>query len=119
MGLLPVSVASREGTPPQLTVVGGDPVAPGDYPWLVALLDATIVDEASSVCGGALIHDGGVFTEISWVLMAAHCLADGAGNVADPAAVQVEVGWPARSFVSDRHSTPRCSRDYCPPSLCL
>lgn len=92
VGLLPASVASREGTPPQLTVVGGSPVAPGEYPWLVALLDAEITDEAAAFCGGALIDDGGVFTETSWVLTAAHCLADGAGNVADPAAIQVLVG---------------------------
>lgn len=89
---LPASVSSRDGAPPQLTIVGGTPVAPGDYPWLVALLIAEITDEAAAFCGGALIDDGDVFTTTQWVLTAAHCLIDGDGNVADPSAIEVLVG---------------------------
>lgn len=92
IGWLPASVASREGTPPQLTVVGGSPVDPGDYPWLVALLIAEITDTAEAFCGGALIDDGGAFTTTKWVLTAAHCVSDREGYVVDPAAIQVLVG---------------------------
>lgn len=92
IGWLPARVASREGTPPQLTVVGGTPVAPGEYPWLVALLDAEITDEAVAFCGGALIDDGGDFTTTEWVLTASHCLVYGNGNVIDPAWIEVLVG---------------------------
>jgi uncharacterized repeat protein (TIGR01451 family) len=66
-------------------------VQPGDYPWLVALLDASITDEAFAFCGGALIDDGGDFTTTQWVLTAAHCLVSEEGTVA-PNAVEVLVG---------------------------
>ncbi|WP_298490510.1 trypsin-like serine protease [uncultured Chloroflexus sp.] len=92
IGWLPVRVASRESTPPQLTIVGGTPVEPGEYPWLVALLIAEITDEAAAFCGGALIDDGGAFTTTQWVLTASHCLVDSDGNIADPASIQVLVG---------------------------
>lgn len=91
VGLLPASVASRE-VRPQLTVVGGSPVAPDEYPWLVALLIAEITDEAAAFCGGALIDDGGDFTTTEWVLTAAHCLVDGDGNVIAPGLIEVLVG---------------------------
>ncbi|RMD78559.1 MAG: DUF11 domain-containing protein, partial [Chloroflexi bacterium] len=60
---------------------------PGEYPWLVALIDATISDEAFAFCGGALIDDGGDFTTTEWVLTAAHCLVD-----TTPTQIEVLVG---------------------------
>ena len=89
--MLPSGALSRPLPPPTLSIVGGEPVQPGDYPWLVALLDASITDEAFAFCGGALIDDGGDFTTTQWVLTAAHCLVSEEGTVA-PDAVEVLVG---------------------------
>jgi uncharacterized repeat protein (TIGR01451 family) len=91
MWMLPSGALSRPLPPPTLSIVGGEPVQPGDYPWLVALLDASITDEAFAFCGGALIDDGGDFTTTQWVLTAAHCLVSEEGTVA-PDAVEVLVG---------------------------
>lgn len=55
-------------------VVGGVPVAPDDYPWLVGLLPANIQNNAAVFCGGALIDDGAPASSSQWVLTAAHCL---------------------------------------------
>lgn len=88
MWLLPSVASSRPLPPPTLSIVGGEPVQPGDYPWLVALLDASITDEAFAFCGGALIDDGGDFTTTQWVLTAAHCVA----SIAAPTEVEVLVG---------------------------
>ncbi|WP_298816664.1 trypsin-like serine protease [Chloroflexus sp.] len=82
--------------PPQTSVVGGEPVAPGDYPWLVALLIAEVTEEAAAFCGGALIDDGNDFTTTQWVLTAAHCLVFD-GEVVDPSAIEVLVGQQALS----------------------
>ncbi len=86
--MLPSGALSRPLPPPTLSIVGGEPVQPGDYPWLVALLDASITDEAFAFCGGALIDDGGDFTTTQWVLTAAHCLE----FIAAPTEVEVLVG---------------------------
>jgi uncharacterized repeat protein (TIGR01451 family) len=91
MWMLPSGALSRPLPPPTLSIVGGEPVQPGDYPWLVALLNASITDEAFAFCGGALIDDGGDFTTTQWVLTAAHCLVSEEGTVA-PDAVEVLVG---------------------------
>ncbi len=87
-----VSQVRSATPPPQTTVIGGEPVAPGDYPWLVALLDAAATDEAIAFCGGALIDDGGEFTTTQWVLTAAHCIVTGSGEVIDPDQIEVLVG---------------------------
>ncbi len=88
MWMLPSGALSRPLPPPTLSIVGGEPVQPGDYPWLVALLDASITDEAFAFCGGALIDDGGDFTTTQWVLTAAHCV----DSIAAPTEVEVLVG---------------------------
>lgn len=72
-------------------VVGGVPVEPGDYPWLVGLLPASIQDETVVFCGGALIDDGAPASSSQWVLTAAHCLVDD-GNVAPLGAIEVLAG---------------------------
>ncbi len=86
-GFFPVTVSSQHNSQPEVNVVGGTEVAPGEYPWLVALIDATISDEAFAFCGGALIDDGGDFTTTEWVLTAAHCLVD-----TTPTQIEVLVG---------------------------
>ncbi|ACL23145.1 trypsin-like serine protease [Chloroflexus aggregans] len=85
--LFPVTVSSQHDSQPEMNVVGGTEVTPGEYPWLVALIDAAITDEAFAFCGGALVDDGGDFTTTEWVLTAAHCLVD-----ATPTQIEVLVG---------------------------
>ncbi len=43
---VPVIVSFQHNSQPEVNVVGGTEVVPGEYPWLVALIDATITDEA-------------------------------------------------------------------------
>ena len=86
-------------------VVGGTPVAPGDYPWLVGLLDATVQDEAAVFCGGALIDDGAPTTSSQWVLTAAHCLVVN-GDVVQPEAIEALVGQPDLTRVQPEQRHP-------------
>lgn len=53
---------------PAAALVGGVDTAPGVYPWMCAIFLGT-GGEASRICGASLIHP-------SWVLTAAHCVAD-------------------------------------------
>ncbi|WP_051326101.1 S1 family peptidase [Glycomyces tenuis] len=50
-------------------IIGGEPAAEGQYPWMVALADAA--DPSYNYCGGSLVDDDVVLT-------AAHCTADSA-----------------------------------------
>ena len=60
-GFAPMTVGGK--------IVGGSNASEGEYPWMVALVDA---DEESNYdgqfCGGTLIHP-------YWVITAAHCVA--------------------------------------------
>jgi secreted trypsin-like serine protease len=63
-GILNALTASRI-TP---RIVGGQPSAQGEFPWMVALFYRGGSPSAYQFCGGALIRD-------RWVLTAAHCAA--------------------------------------------
>ncbi len=84
----PVARAEPPGTPEptptpgaELTIVGGTPAEPGEFPWQVALLDP----EGYQFCGGSLIGD-------EWVLTAAHCVENSLVGDFLPADIQVLVG---------------------------
>ncbi len=62
-----------------LTIVGGQPAEPGEWPWQV------LVRPGSYLCGGTLIA-----TE--WIVTAAHCLFDEKHTLFAPSAIKVTLG---------------------------
>lgn len=62
-----------------IQIVGGTPATPGEYPWMA------LVYPGGYLCGGSLIGD-------VWVLTAAHCVYDDAGNLFSPGDFQVTLG---------------------------
>jgi secreted trypsin-like serine protease len=101
-------IGARAAEPPSTippNVVGGTPVAPGDYPWLVGLLNASVQDEAAVFCGGALIDDGAPTASSQWVLTAAHCLVIN-GEVVSPSAIEVLAGQPDLTQVQPEQRHP-------------
>ncbi len=53
-----------------IRIVGGQPAAPGAWPWMAGLLDANDPNAfMAQFCGGSLVHP-------YWVLTAAHCVID-------------------------------------------
>jgi secreted trypsin-like serine protease len=101
-------IGARAAEPPSTippNVVGGTPVAPGDYPWLVGLLNASVQDKAAVFCGGALIDDGAPTASSQWVLTAAHCLVIN-GEVVSPSAIEVLAGQPDLTQVQPEQRHP-------------
>jgi len=64
-------------------IIGGSLARPGQFPSIVALLDAGLFSPADrQFCGGTVIAS-------RWVVTAAHCLFDNAGRRLDPANMRV------------------------------
>merc|ERR1712215_361965 len=51
-------------------IINGQPADINEYPWMVLLLNKTIVDPIEPLCGGSLISN-------QWILTAAHCTPRG------------------------------------------
>ncbi|HSL27920.1 MAG TPA: serine protease, partial [Anaerolineales bacterium] len=84
-------VRAQESDPPPTGVpeiVGGAPSTPGEWPWQVALINASASNSNfynAQFCGGTLIHP-------QWVLTAAHCITNDSGNVVSVSSVDVVAG---------------------------
>jgi trypsin len=59
--------APRAGSSPAPRVIGGEPAAPGSYPWMTALVRAGEEPRRGHICGATLVAP-------TRVLTAAHCL---------------------------------------------
>ncbi len=67
-------------------IVGGGPADPGEYPWMVALVNASTANPYNGLfCGGSLI-------DAEWVLTAAHCVFDFFGFMISPDDLEVVLG---------------------------
>lgn len=65
--------------PPTTRVVGGDPVAPGQFPWLAALHIGSTFE-----CGATVVAP-------TWVLTAAHCVVNSSGQLIAPSSAQIRL----------------------------
>lgn len=79
----PTPLPPEEELQPQ--IIGGTVADEGEYPWQVALIDATESNPFyGQFCGGSLIAPG-------WVLTAAHCVQED-GNITNPLFLSVVAG---------------------------
>ncbi len=91
LSVLPAQFAgARADDPPRPTeggnIVGGQPAAPGQYPFLVAIVSSGFGNSrAGQFCGGSVVASG-------WVLTAGHCVTNGSGNVLSPSTMDVVAG---------------------------
>ncbi|MCB0211676.1 MAG: trypsin-like serine protease [Anaerolineae bacterium] len=81
----PTPTPSPDDGPIKPQIVGGQVADPGEYPWQVAIIDASSTNPYNGqFCGGSLI-------DAEWVLTASHCVVSG-GSVTSPGSINVVVG---------------------------
>lgn len=90
LSVLPTQHAGARAEDPRPTeggaIVGGDPAAPGQFPFLVALVSASQGNtRTGQFCGGSVVASG-------WVLTAGHCVTSGSGTVVSPTLLDVVAG---------------------------
>lgn len=75
----PTTTSAITAEPRDITIVGGQPAEPGEWPWQV------MVRPGGYLCGGTLIAT-------NWVVTAAHCVYDAEGDLFAPGDVTVVLG---------------------------
>lgn len=84
LAFLPLAGLAAAGDVAAPQIVGGSKALPGEFPWQVGLLDASVSNTFDAqYCGGALIAP-------NWVATAAHCVYD--HGVQPPSSVDVLAG---------------------------
>lgn len=97
--LLLAASATVQALQPQPRIIGGITADEGEWPWTVAIIEAGKLPMDGQFCAGSLILP-------DWVLTAAHCVHDDAGNPVDAAEIEVISGFTTLSDATRDDALP-------------